>query len=167
MSKTKRVILRESMSVRYCGETRFDYLDAEEKPLIYKAMQIYADQEAIAYANWLSHQIINGETVEELYEEYKSCNKEENIEKRSVSVIDVNDCQKVLSVLRDWGKSDGRCDGYWYGYNKLQNLTSLGYGKLQAIIQQLKSEGLVEWRETYDDDGKFNGSGWFLSEKSS
>ena len=71
MSKTKREILKEAMSVKYCGETRFAYLDDEERPLIYKAMQVYADQESIAYANWLSNQVIAGRTAEKLFKDYK------------------------------------------------------------------------------------------------
>lgn len=72
MSKTKREILKEAMSVKYCGETRFSFLDDEERPLIYKAMQVYADQEAIAYANWLSNQVIAGRTADKLFKDYKS-----------------------------------------------------------------------------------------------
>lgn len=71
ISKTKREILKEAMSVKYCGETRFDFLDDEERSLIYKAMQTYADQEAIAYANWLSNQVIAGRTAEKLFKDYK------------------------------------------------------------------------------------------------
>ena len=41
----KREILKESMSEKYCGKTRFDFLDHEEIPLIYNAMQVYSDQE--------------------------------------------------------------------------------------------------------------------------
>jgi hypothetical protein len=40
--KSKRQYLKESMTVDYCGETRFDYLDDDERPLIYKAMENYA-----------------------------------------------------------------------------------------------------------------------------
>jgi len=32
------------MSVKYCGETRFDFLDDDERPLIYEAMANYATQ---------------------------------------------------------------------------------------------------------------------------
>ncbi len=31
------------MNVPYCGSTRFDYLDSEEIPLIYAAMQTHSD----------------------------------------------------------------------------------------------------------------------------
>ena len=76
------------------------------------------------------------------------------------------DCEvrrKVLDILREWGKSDSRCDGYWYGYSRLQQITKLSYVKLQLTLKQLEKEGLVERRETYSDDGKLNGSGWFIS----
>ncbi len=42
--KTKRLILKKAMSVKYCDDTRFDYLDDDERPLIYKAMETYALQ---------------------------------------------------------------------------------------------------------------------------
>lgn len=71
--------------------------------------------------------------------------------------------QKVLDILKEWGKSDSRCDGYWYGYSKLQQITKLSYVKLQLMLKQLEKEGLVERKETYNDDGKLSGSGWFLS----
>lgn len=35
-------ILKKNMSVRYCGETRFDFLDPEEKVMIRRAMKEYA-----------------------------------------------------------------------------------------------------------------------------
>ena len=37
----KRKILKKAMSTSYCGGTRFDYLDKEEIPMIYKAMEEY------------------------------------------------------------------------------------------------------------------------------
>jgi hypothetical protein len=37
----KRKILKKAMNKEYCGETRFDYLDKEEIPMIYKAMEEY------------------------------------------------------------------------------------------------------------------------------
>ena len=43
--ETKRYILKRAMSVKYCDETRFDYLDDDELPLIYKAMSEYASQQ--------------------------------------------------------------------------------------------------------------------------
>ena len=54
-SRQKKEILRNSMSVPYCGETRYFYLDDEEVDLIHEAMEEYATQEAIAFANWLSN----------------------------------------------------------------------------------------------------------------
>lgn len=43
---TKKKILKNAMSVPYCGETRFDFLDEEELPLIYQAMEEYSKNEA-------------------------------------------------------------------------------------------------------------------------
>jgi len=37
----KRDILKKAMSQKYCGETRFEYLDPEERHMIYKAMDEY------------------------------------------------------------------------------------------------------------------------------
>ena len=45
---TAEEILKKCMSVKYCGETRFDYLDEDEKPLIYKAMEEYAALKPVA-----------------------------------------------------------------------------------------------------------------------
>ena len=42
--ESKRAILKKNMSTAYCSGTRFEYLDDEERPLIYKAMQEYADK---------------------------------------------------------------------------------------------------------------------------
>ena len=39
---SKRTILKNAMSKKYCGSTYFDYLDKEELPLIYKAMEEYS-----------------------------------------------------------------------------------------------------------------------------
>lgn len=48
MKLSKKVILKNAMSKKYCGETYFDFLDEEEKPLIYKAMEDYAKQENLS-----------------------------------------------------------------------------------------------------------------------
>lgn len=42
---TKREILKENMSVKYCDGTRFSYLDDEERSMIYKSMEQYSSQE--------------------------------------------------------------------------------------------------------------------------
>lgn len=39
---SKRTILKNAMSKKYCDSTYFDYLDKEELPLIYKAMEDFA-----------------------------------------------------------------------------------------------------------------------------
>lgn len=44
---SKEDILKEIMSVEYCGATMFDYLDEEELELIYKAMDEYLKQSLI------------------------------------------------------------------------------------------------------------------------
>ena len=43
---TKREILKKYMSVKYCTGTRFDYLDPEERTMIYKAMEAYNTHES-------------------------------------------------------------------------------------------------------------------------
>ena len=40
--KSKREILKQAMGVKYCGGTRFDFLDDDERIMIYKAMENYA-----------------------------------------------------------------------------------------------------------------------------
>jgi hypothetical protein len=45
MEKTKEEILKEKMSVEYCGETRFDFLDPEEIVMISQAMESYSLQQ--------------------------------------------------------------------------------------------------------------------------
>lgn len=42
--QSKEEILKQAMSKKYCGKTYFDFLDEEEKQLIYKAMEDYAKQ---------------------------------------------------------------------------------------------------------------------------
>jgi len=41
------------------------------RPYILEAMQIYADQEAKAYANWIANQSIQGRTANKLWSDYK------------------------------------------------------------------------------------------------
>ena len=48
--------------------------------LIHEAMQIYADQEAIAYANWLSNQVVAGRTTEKLFKDYKKAIGEPSVQ---------------------------------------------------------------------------------------
>lgn len=42
--KTAIEYLKNAMSVKYCGKTRFDFLDPEEVTLVEKAMESYAKQ---------------------------------------------------------------------------------------------------------------------------
>ena len=48
------------------------FLSDKITPYIEEAMQIYADQEAKSYANWLSNQVIAGRTATKLFMDYKS-----------------------------------------------------------------------------------------------
>ena len=57
MSKSN--ILKKAMSKEYCGKTRFDYLDAEEKPMIYKAMEEYHQSKAKEVSDEEIHVILN------------------------------------------------------------------------------------------------------------
>jgi hypothetical protein len=41
------------------------------EPYILEAMQIYADQEARAFANWLSNTVTAGRTLDKLFKDYK------------------------------------------------------------------------------------------------
>ncbi len=52
--QSKKEILKQVMSKRYCGKTYFDFLDKDEKPLIYKAMEEYARQREICKNGWIN-----------------------------------------------------------------------------------------------------------------
>lgn len=71
MDLTKKEILKKAMSVKYCGETRFDFLDKDEAPLIYKAMEKFAEQEAKAFANWIQYQDTGRKTTDTLWKEFR------------------------------------------------------------------------------------------------
>lgn len=47
----------------------------QEKPILHhnilKAMEQYAEQEAKAYANWLSNQVVAGRTMTKLWNDYR------------------------------------------------------------------------------------------------
>lgn len=66
MSHTKDEIL-EKMRI----EMPFHFPD-KLRPYIEEAMQLYADQEAKAYASWLSNQVIAGRTAKKLFMDYKA-----------------------------------------------------------------------------------------------
>ena len=79
MDLTKEEILKKAMSKKYCGGTRFNYLDEDETPLIYKAMEKYAEQEAKAYANWLSNQVVSGRTMTKSWKDYRKAYRKINL----------------------------------------------------------------------------------------
>jgi hypothetical protein len=62
MDLTKEEILKEQY---------FSDQEIENKSGIFKAMDKYAEQEAKAYANWLSNQIIAGRTMTKLWNDYR------------------------------------------------------------------------------------------------
>jgi hypothetical protein len=66
MDKTKKEIIAEMVDIMPF------HLPESTKPYIYEAMQLYADQEAKAYANWLSNQVIGGRTAHKLFMDYKA-----------------------------------------------------------------------------------------------
>ena len=66
MSKTKNEIL-EQMQI----EMPFQLPDSI-RTYIEEAMQIYADQEARAFANWLSNTVFAGRTIDKLFKDYKA-----------------------------------------------------------------------------------------------
>jgi len=65
ISKTKREIVNQMIS-----EMPYKFLESS-KPYIEEAMQIYADQESRAFANWLSNTVIAGRTMDKLFNDYK------------------------------------------------------------------------------------------------
>ena len=46
------------------------HLPKRIKPYIFEAMKIYAQQEALSFANWLSYKTVTKETTEQLYKQY-------------------------------------------------------------------------------------------------
>lgn len=66
MDLSKKEILKNM-----CAEMPFD-LPKNIQPYIEEAMQIYADQEAKAYASWLSNQVIAGRTAHKLWLDYQA-----------------------------------------------------------------------------------------------
>lgn len=66
MSKSKDEIL-EQMRI----EMPF-HLPDRIRPYLEEAMQIYADQEARAFANWLSNTVVAGRTMDKLFKDYKA-----------------------------------------------------------------------------------------------
>lgn len=64
--KTKNEIL-ENMKI----EMPF-HLPDRIRPYIEEAMQIYADQESMEFAKWLSNTVVNGRTMDKLFKDYKS-----------------------------------------------------------------------------------------------
>ena len=52
---SKRTILKNAMSKKYCGSTYFDYLDKEELPLIYKAMEEYSKKQLLKFCDHLNN----------------------------------------------------------------------------------------------------------------
>lgn len=48
------------------------FLPERLRPYIEEAMQVYADQEAKAFANWIANQVIGGRTYAKLWIDYKA-----------------------------------------------------------------------------------------------
>lgn len=73
MSKTKREILFSHLDK---NEISYDkhYIDDTDVAFdaIEEAMEEFAEQESIAFANWLSYQKINNLPIEKLWRQYKN-----------------------------------------------------------------------------------------------
>ena len=65
MGKTKNEIVNEMQ------ENMPYHLPEKIRPYIIEAMNIYAKQEAKAYANWLSNQVFAGRTAHKLWIDYE------------------------------------------------------------------------------------------------
>ena len=72
--KTKDEILKKAMGKPHLRETYYDYLDDAEKPLIYKAMTEFADQEKKLFA-------------EKILKEFSKFNQETKFDSGTISSI--------------------------------------------------------------------------------
>ncbi len=70
---------------------------------IERIMQVYADQEAKAYAHWLSNQVIAGRTSAKLWNDYKSQIVES---KEQICHKDNQPCEHACSSLCHYLKID-------------------------------------------------------------
>lgn len=71
-----------------------------------------------------------------------------------------------LAVLESLQKED---KGWWSGYDALADnvydkisCLMLSEAQLKATLQDLRKFGYVYTDSIYDDEGKLNGSGWFI-----
>lgn len=73
MNNTKEEIIK-----RMHSEMPYRELGKNVVPYVYEAMDIYAKQEAFAFANWLSHADVSNKTVNQLYAKFKIETTESN-----------------------------------------------------------------------------------------
>lgn len=70
---------------------------------------------------------------------------------------------KIIDVLKVWAEPKNGFDGYWHGYDALEDETQIDIPTLKKEMKLLAKDNLVELRPTYSDEYKISGRGWFLS----
>lgn len=76
-------------------------------------------------------------------------------------------CAGILEVLRnDWGNRCGEFEAYWFGYEALkdalhENGIVAEIKVIKSAMKDLSKQGKVQKKETYDDEWRMCGSGWF------
>lgn len=76
-------------------------------------------------------------------------------------------CAGILKVLRnDWGNRCGEFEAYWFGYEALkdqlhENGIVADVKEIKAAMKELSKQNKVELKETYDNEWRLCGRGWF------
>jgi regulator of replication initiation timing len=76
-------------------------------------------------------------------------------------------CAGILDVLRnDWGNRCGEFEAYWFGYEALkdqlhENGIVAEIKEIKSAMKDLSKQNKVELKETYDNEWRLCGSGWF------
>ena len=75
----------------------------------------------------------------------------------------MKDSDNLLKVLVKWKDNcSNGFDGFWFGYSALSDETGISINVLKERMKELKKQGMVKLKPTYDNDYRLNGSGWFL-----
>jgi hypothetical protein len=76
-------------------------------------------------------------------------------------------CAGILEVLRnDWGNRCGEFEAYWFGYEALkdqlhENGIIADNKEIKSAMKELSKQNKVELKETYDNEWRLCGRGWF------
>ena len=73
--------------------------------------------------------------------------------------------EKIYNVIHRWSNEtahDG-LDGHWYGYEALMDESGAEPLKeCRRLVKELTTEKSIKREPTYDNDGRINGSGYFV-----